>query len=130
MKVILNRDFPDTIHRCRIKREFNEGTWITDEMEEAYCMLNREGYAVSVDSFVDGKLAGGLYGVTFGKCFFGESMFSESENGSKIALVSLANIMKEKGLRMIDCQFHTDHLERMGGETISYDEYMNIVNDV
>ena len=130
VKVVLNRDFKDTIHRCRIKREFNEGTWITDEMEEAYCRLNKEGYAVSIDSFVDGELAGGLYGVSFGKCFFGESMYSESANGSKLALVGLADIMRKKEMRMIDCQFHTDHLESMGGEKISYEEYMSIVNDV
>lgn len=130
VKVVFNRDFADTMHRCRTKREFNEGTWITDDMERAYCNLNKEGYAVSVDAIVNGEVAGGLYGVTFGKCFFGESMFSDSENGSKIALVSLAKVMLEKGMKMIDCQFHTDHLESMGGESISYDEYMRIVNDV
>ena len=65
----LNRDFADTIHRCRLKREFEEGTWITDEMEVAYCRLHREGYAVSAEVFQDGRLAGGLYGVCLGKCF-------------------------------------------------------------
>ena len=130
IKVVFNRDFADTIHRCRLKREFDEGTWITDDMEKAYCMLSREGYACSVDAFVDGELAGGLYGVVLGKCFFGESMFSDSPNGSKIALVGLARYMESNGLKMIDCQFHTDHLESMGGETISYDEYMNLVNDI
>ena len=128
VKICLNRDFKDTIHRCRIKREFNEGTWITDDMEKAYCELHEEGFAASIDAMVDGELAGGLYGVTLHDCFFGESMFSESENGSKIALVGLAQYMINNGMKMIDCQFHTEHLESMGGEKISYDEYMEIVS--
>ena len=119
----LNRDFADTIHRCRIKREFEEGTWITDEMEEAYCRLHREGYAVSAEVFQDGRLAGGLYGVCLGKCFFGESMFSETENGSKMALIALAQLLSKNRFLLIDCQFHTEHLESMGGRFISWTEY-------
>ncbi|MBR1702021.1 MAG: leucyl/phenylalanyl-tRNA--protein transferase [Lachnospiraceae bacterium] len=125
--ILLNRDFSDTMHRCRLKREFAEGTWITDEMEEAYARLHAANRAVSVEAYVDGELAGGLYGVVLGKCFFGESMFSDAENGSKIALVGLAELLAEKGFRMIDCQFHTDHLERMGGEKITYAEYMRLI---
>ncbi len=119
----LNRDFADTIHRCRIKREFEEGTWITDEMEEAYCRLHREGYAVSAEVFQDGQLAGGLYGVCLGKCFFGESMFSETENGSKMALIALAQLLSKNRFLLIDCQLHTEHLESMGGRFISWTEY-------
>lgn len=83
-------------------------------MEEAYCRLHDSGYALSVESFVDGRLAGGLYGVILGICFFGESMFSYSENGSKIALVKLAELLADNDFLMIDCQFHTAHLESMG----------------
>ena len=83
LRLVLNRDFADTMHRCRMKREFKEGTWISDEMEAAYCRLFQAGYAVSVEVSEDGELAGGLYGVSIGRCFFGESMFSERENGSK-----------------------------------------------
>ncbi len=119
----LNRDFADTIHRCRLKREFEEGTWITDEMEVAYCRLHREGYAVSAEVFQDGRLAGGLYGVCLGKCFFGESMFSETENGSKMALIALAQLLSKNRFLLIDCQFHTEHLESMGGRFISWTEY-------
>ncbi len=119
----LNRDFGDTMHRCRIKREFAEGTWITDEMEEAYRRLHREGYALSLEAYEDGALAGGLYGVSIGKCFFGESMFSEKENGSKAALIALARLLEEKGFLFIDCQFHTPHLERMGGRYVSWEAY-------
>lgn len=127
IRIIFNRDFADTIHRCRIKREFKEGTWITDDMESAYCRLHRAGYAVSVESYIDGQLAGGLYGVDLGKCFFGESMFTDVENGSKLALIGLAHRLTQKGYRFIDCQFHTDHLESMGGEYIDYEEYISMI---
>ncbi len=123
IKVFLNRDFADTMHKCRMKREFAEGTWIHPEMEEAYGKLNDAGYALSVEAAVDGTIAGGLYGVSIGRCFFGESMYTEQDNGSKIALVALANLLKEHDYLMIDCQFHTDHLESMGGISIDYDEY-------
>ena len=124
VEVVIERDFSDTMHRCRGKRESNVGTWITDEMEEAYAALNREGYAMAVESKVDGVIAGGLYGVVIGKNFFGESMYSDHENGSKLALVMLAGLLNKAGTPMIDCQFHTDFLESMGGEYISYEEYM------
>lgn len=125
--IVINRDFADTMHRCRLKREFAEGTWITDEMETAYGKLFEAGFAMSVESYVDDRLAGGLYGVVIGKCFFGESMFSDSENGSKLALIGLAELLSEKGFLMIDCQFHTKHLESMGGVRISYEDYMEII---
>ena len=128
VKMAVNRDFPDTMHRCRMKRENAEGTWITDDMEKAYAEMNRNGYAMAVESLVDGEIAGGLYGVVLGNNFFGESMYSDRENGSKLALVLLAQSLKEKGFNMIDCQFHTDFLESMGGEYISYAEYMDILN--
>jgi leucyl/phenylalanyl-tRNA--protein transferase len=114
--ILFNRDFSDTMHRCRMKRENEKGgTWIHDDMEVAYRRLYDMGYALSVESYVDNKLAGGLYGVIFGKCFFGESMYSDMENGSKLALIALAQMLNEHDYNMIDCQFHTDHLESMGG---------------
>jgi leucyl/phenylalanyl-tRNA--protein transferase len=123
LKVMLNRDFADTMHRCRVKREFEEGTWISDEMEEAYFRLHQAGYAVSVEVLEDGVLAGGLYGVSVGRCFFGESMFSERENGSKTALIAFARFLVQNRFLFIDCQFHTEHLESMGGRYISFEEY-------
>ena len=122
-KVVMNRDFADTMHRCRIKREFDEGTWISDEMEEAYHRLHQKGFAVSVEVFEDDVLAGGFYGVSIGKCFFGESMFSEKENGSKTALIAFAQLLEQNGFLFIDCQFHTEHLASMGGRYISWEEY-------
>ena len=91
--------------------------------------MNRMGCAMAVESVVDGEIAGGLYGVVLGKNFFGESMYSDHENGSKLALVLLAQSIKEKGFGMIDCQFHTDFLESMGGGYISYEEYMKCVKE-
>ncbi len=127
--IMLNRDFADTMHRCRMKREFAEGTWITDEMEEAYGRLHEAGYAVSVEAYEDGELAGGLYGVCIGRCFFGESMFSEKENGSKTALIGLAGLLAERGFLFLDCQFHTEHLERMGGRYLSWEEYERLLRE-
>lgn len=124
----VNRDFADAMHRCRVKREFTVGTWITTDMEKAYTELSRQNLALSIESYIDGELAGGLYGVSLGKCFFGESMYSEKENGSKLALIMLAQLLAENGYVMIDCQFHTDHLESMGGVRISYEEYSKLLD--
>ena len=125
----VNRDFSDTMHRCRIKREFKEGTWITNDMEKAYKSLNDKNLALSLDAYIDGELAGGLYGVSLGRCFFGESMYTEIENGSKLALIYLSQLLSENNYVVIDCQFHTDHLESMGGEMISYDEYKLLLSE-
>ncbi|MCR5665254.1 MAG: leucyl/phenylalanyl-tRNA--protein transferase [Eubacterium sp.] len=130
VQVQINRDFADTMHRCRLKREHEkDGTWIGDDMEAAYGLLHKIGYAMSIDSFVDDELAGGLYGVVIGKCFFGESMFSESVNGSKLALIYLAQILEDNDFLMIDCQFHTDHLESMGGEYVDWEEYKGMLRE-
>lgn len=124
----IDRDFADTMHRCRMKRE-DSGTWITDEMEEAYLRLHRTGFAMSVESYEDGDLAGGLYGVVMGRCFFGESMFSEKANGSKSALIMLAGLLDEEDFLMIDCQFHTAHLESMGGVYVEWEEYKSLLRE-
>lgn len=129
LRIVLNRDFADTMHRCRVKREFREGTWISDEMEEAYYRLYKAGYAIGVEILEDGVLAGGFYGVSIGRCFFGESMFSEKENGSKTALIAFARILEQNSFLFIDCQFHTEHLERMGGRYISWEEYNRLLQE-
>ena len=129
LRLVLNRDFADTMHRCRVKREFKEGTWISDEMEAAYCRLFQAGYAVSVEVSEDGELAGGLYGVSIGRCFFGESMFSERENGSKAALIAFARLLQRSRFLFMDCQFYTEHLESMGGRYISWEEYDRMLEE-
>lgn len=123
IQVTLNGDFKRTMHECRILRENKEGTWITDEMEAAYNRLYESGYAVSVEAYYDGQLAGGLYGVSLGRCFFGESMFSLMKNGSKLALIALSDLLYPNDYKFIDCQFHTVHLESMGGHYVSWEEY-------
>ncbi|MCI8838097.1 MAG: leucyl/phenylalanyl-tRNA--protein transferase [Hungatella sp.] len=128
-RIVLNRDFQDTMHRCRTKRENDEGTWISDEMEEAFYRLHKEGYAVSVEAYEDGELAGGLYGVSLGRCFFGESMFSERDNGSKVALIAFSKFLKNRDFLFIDCQFHTDHLESMGGQYVSWETFENLLRE-
>lgn len=127
IEIRVNRDFAFTMHKCREKMEDKEGTWITDDMEKAYYELHKRGYAASVEAYIDGNLAGGLYGVDLGMCFMGESMYSEMENGSKIALIELAHLLEMKDYRVIDCQFHTDHLESMGGETVTGEEYRRLL---
>ncbi|MBP5305466.1 MAG: leucyl/phenylalanyl-tRNA--protein transferase [Lachnospiraceae bacterium] len=124
----VNRDFSDTMHRCRTKREFKEGTWITTDMEKAYKRLSDNNLAFSLDAYIDGELAGGLYGVSLGRCFFGESMYTDIENGSKLALIYLSRLLYENNYVVIDCQFHTDHLQSMGGERISYNEYKELLS--
>lgn len=124
LSVTMNRDFSRVIESCRKLREEKEGTWITDGMEHAYKALHELGYAASVEVYDGEHLVGGLYGVVIGRCFFGESMFSLVPNASKLALICLAKRLQELGFYFIDCQFHTEHLERMGGRYISYEEYM------
>ncbi len=127
IEAVLNRDFQDTMHRCRMKRENKEGSWINADMEKAYNELHEKGFAISVEAWVDGELAGGLYGVCIDHSFFGESMFSDKENGSKIALILLAQLLEENHFKMIDCQFHTSHLESMGGVHIPWEEYVKLL---
>lgn len=127
LEVTLNHDFDGVIENCRRLRENREGTWITDGMEVAYKELHRMGYAASAEVWDGKQLVGGLYGVVLGRCFFGESMFSLVSNASKLALIRLSQYLQRLGFYMIDCQFHTDHLESMGGRFISYGEYMSYV---
>lgn len=119
--------FEDVIRHCSELRFNEEGAWLGKDMIEAYTELHRQGFAQSVEVWEGDRLVGGLYGVTLGQCFFGESMFSLVPSGSKIALIALADIMRQNGGVMIDCQFETPHLKSMGGRYISYEEYMKYV---
>ncbi len=127
-RVSINRDFPSVIRNCGDLRKEQEGAWLGDDMTKAYTALHEQGFAASVEVWdQDDKLVGGLYGVTLGRCFFGESMFSLVPSASKMALIFLADTMAENGGVMIDCQLETPHLKSMGGRYISYDEYMELV---
>ncbi|MCG8684324.1 MAG: leucyl/phenylalanyl-tRNA--protein transferase [Desulfobacterales bacterium] len=125
----INTAFEQTIIACSQPRQNkDEGTWLVDEMIEAYIMLHKMGYAHSVEAWQDGCLAGGLYGVSIGKSFFGESMFSKVPDASKVALVALAEYLDLHEFDMIDCQVTTDHLLRMGAKEISRDNFIDILN--
>ncbi|MBF0162407.1 MAG: leucyl/phenylalanyl-tRNA--protein transferase [Magnetococcales bacterium] len=120
--VTFDRDFPQVIGHCRRCRQAT-GTWITPEMEQAYIRLHQLGYAHSVESWLvtEGEepvLAGGLYGVALGGCFFGESMFYRHADGSKVAFAALAERLRDQGFSLIDCQMTTEHLLRLGAEEI------------
>lgn len=118
--------FRDVISNCSDIRK-DTGTWITNEMIEAYCKLHELGFAHSVETFYGDKLVGGLYGVSIGKCFFGESMFSTIDNASKVAFITLSKVLEEKEFNLIDCQVHTNHLESLGGVFISREDFLTLV---
>ena len=98
-------------------------TWISDEMRAAYERLHQRGYAHSVETWIEGELAGGLYGVAIGRMFYGESMFTRARDASKIALVHLVRRLHEQGCGMIDCQMHTRHLASLGARAIARSEF-------
>ena len=129
--VTFNRDFDGVIEGCSSVdgRYYANGAWLGEDIKEAYCKLNRLGYATSVEVWdKDEELVGGLYGVIMGECYIGESMFSRKPNTSKLALIHLARFMQKIGGKMIDCQLETPHLKSMGGRLIPYAEYLEILN--
>lgn len=126
----INRDFRAVIKACGDLRKEEEGAWLGQDMTAAYIRLHEMGLASSVEVWnKDGRLVGGLYGVDIFPAFFGESMFSLEPSASKLALIFLADSLKEKGGKLIDCQFETPHLKSMGGEYIPYEDYLNIIHD-
>lgn len=129
----INEDFEGVIRGCSEAqgRINEEGAWLGENIIKAYTELHDQGFAASVEVWDDetGKLVGGLYGVTIGKAFIGESMFSLVPSASKLALIFLARFLQKNGGKMIDCQLETPHLKSMGGRYISYEEYMKIMNE-
>jgi leucyl/phenylalanyl-tRNA---protein transferase len=126
-KVTMDTCFEKVIEACStVEREGQDGTWITDDMKNAYIKLHREGYARSIEVWQDDKLVGGMYGVPIGKIFCGESMFSKVSNASKTALIHLC----QSGLYdLIDCQVYTDHLSSMGARMIPQKDYMALLQN-
>jgi leucyl/phenylalanyl-tRNA--protein transferase len=119
-------DFKEVIKECSsIKRENQNGTWIQNEIVEAYCKLHDIGVAHSVESYFEGKLAGGLYGVVVGRVFCGESMFSLISDASKSAYAVLVNHLKFWGYDFIDCQVPTNHLKSLGAKEVSREYFLN-----
>lgn len=137
MKQVLNRRiftitydtaFPEIIQGCRKPVPGREETWITDSMVQAYTALHEAGLAHSVEAWQNGRLAGGLYGVSLGGIFYGESMFTEISNASKACLITLCLKLRDMNFDCLDCQFHTEHLESMGGTSMSRDAFTDLLS--
>ncbi|MEZ0005339.1 leucyl/phenylalanyl-tRNA--protein transferase [Flavobacterium sp. 28YEA47A] len=127
-KVTFNQSFRDVIANCStIKRNGQQGTWISEKMIEAYTKLHEMGIAKSVEIWQNDILVGGLYGVDLGHVFCGESMFSKVSNASKVAFVSLVRKLKEANYKLLDCQVHNSHLESLGAREISREDFMGII---
>lgn len=127
-QVSLDSAFRQVIDACAsVTRSGQDGTWITDQMLDAYVALHQAGYAHSVETWIDGKLAGGLYGVALGGVFFGESMFSLSTNASKIAFAHLGKLLTLHGFGLIDCQIATGHLQRFGATGIARSAFIKLL---
>ncbi len=137
-KVLRNRAFEvradsafrEVMQSCAEPRANQRGTWISDAMIKAYHTLHRRGIAHSIETWIDGELAGGLYGVAIGRMFYGESMFTRVPDASKIALVHLARQLQRWDFELIDCQMHTAHLERMGGRAIPRTAFMRKLGEL
>jgi leucyl/phenylalanyl-tRNA--protein transferase len=127
-KVTFNQNFRDVISNCQsIERDGQNGTWITNDMIEAYCKLHELGVAKSVEVWQDDELVGGLYGIDLGRVFCGESMFSKVSNASKVAFISLVKCLKAANYKLLDCQVYNSHLESLGCKEIGRDAFMKIL---
>ena len=123
--VTIDQAFNQVITSCaRIRLQKNEGTWIDEDMIKAYCSLHESGFAHSVEAWYEGELAGGLYGVSLGRCFFGESMFTRISNASNVAFVFLAEYLKSLSFDIIDCQISTKHLINFGAREIPRKDFL------
>lgn len=127
-KVTFNENFRAVISNCqKIKRDGQNGTWITNEMKEAYCKLHEVGVAKSVEVWLEGELVGGLYGVDLGHVFCGESMYSKVSNASKIAFIALVRHLQKENYKLLDCQVYNEHLESLGCREIEREEFMKFL---
>lgn len=127
-KVTFNQNFSDVILGCqKIDRPGQDGTWLSDDFVESYTKLYEMGIAKSVEVWQNDELVGGLYGVDLGHIFCGESMFSKVPNASKIAFVTLIKYLNDNHYKLLDCQVHNDHLEKLGAMEISRDVFMRVL---
>lgn len=128
-QVTMDRAFSAVVAQCAAPRSRAVGTWITRDMYAAYCHLHALGYAHSVETWQEGELIGGLYGVTIDRVFFGESMFSRRSDASKVAFTHLVGWLKDWGYRLIDCQVANDHMISMGAEQIERVQFAQLLLD-
>lgn len=119
----INKNFRGVVEACAQNRE--DDTWISEEIVEAYCALNERGLAHSFETWYEGELVGGLYGVSIGKAFFGESMFYRMRDASKIALVFLVETLRRNEFQLLDTQYLNPHLIQFGAFEISHEEYLD-----
>jgi leucyl/phenylalanyl-tRNA--protein transferase len=124
-------DFPAVIKSCaEAARAGQDGTWITRDMISAYTELHKLGFAHSAESYVEGRLVGGCYGLILNKLFCGESMFAKKSNASKAAFIAFAQKLFADGVMLIDCQVHSNHLESLGGKEISRHDFLTLVREL
>ncbi|MBN8836054.1 MAG: leucyl/phenylalanyl-tRNA--protein transferase [Sphingobacteriia bacterium] len=124
----INTAFAEVIHKCRtVNRKDQEGTWINNDIINTYSQLNKDGYAYSAEAWHHNELVGGLYGLLLGKVFFGESMFSTKANASKFAFIRFIEYLKERDIKVIDCQVYTEHLESLGARMIMREQFLQLL---
>ncbi len=128
LRVTFDQDFAGVISACRQLRSL-EGTWITPEMQQAYVRLHHLGFAHSVECWQQDRLVGGIYGVSLGRCFFGESMFSRVDNASKVALVVLCQALRQQKFRLVDCQQTSSHLLSLGATEIDRSSFCRLLSE-
>jgi len=125
----MNTAFTEVIDNCKtVSRRGQSGTWISQDIKEAYTKLHKLGYAHSAEAWNKDKLVGGLYGIRMGKLFFGESMFSKESNASKYAFIRLVEHLQNDGVELIDCQVYTEHLESLGAGMIPRSQFIETLN--
>ncbi len=126
----INKDFEGVIRQCKnADRKDQDGTWINEDIINAYTKLHQHGYAHSAEAWMHDKLVGGLYGIRLGNIFFGESMFSNVSNASKFAFIHYIDQLQKEGVVLIDCQVYTSHLESLGARMISRKKFISFLNE-
>ena len=126
----IDSDFNTVINNCRhTPRDGQDGTWINDDVVDAYTQLHEMGYAHSAEAWHEGTLVGGLYGIRMGNVFFGESMFSHRSNASKYAFIKYVQQLASEGVQLIDCQVYTEHLESLGACMIPRENFIQLLQD-
>lgn len=127
-QIYFDHSFENVMRACAAPRHGENGTWISEDIIAGYVRLHKMGYAHSSELWFDGKLVGGAYGVSIGKMFYGESMFTRVTDGSKIALTYLIRFLENHGVSMIDCQQETSHLASLGAAAISRSEFISVLH--